>query len=140
MRATIMYGAGHVRVENVPDPVIKAPTDAIVRVVRAAICGSDLHPTASCPRAFDDPAIAAIAQAHGKTPAQVMIRWHLQEGRSAIPKSVHPERIAENFGVFNFDLTTDELATLDALDTGVRGGPEPKGIALENFGRTIPEA
>jgi diketogulonate reductase-like aldo/keto reductase len=45
---------------------------------------------------FDDPAIAAIAAAHGKTPAQVMIRWHLQEGRSAIPKSVRPERIAEN--------------------------------------------
>jgi diketogulonate reductase-like aldo/keto reductase len=89
---------------------------------------------------FDDPAIAAIAQAHGKTPAQVMIRWHLQEGRSAIPKSVRPERIAENFDVFDFELTTEELATLDSLDTGVRGGPEPKDITLENFGRTIPEA
>lgn len=89
---------------------------------------------------FDDPAIAAIAQAHGKTPAQVMIRWHLQEGRSAIPKSVRPERVAENFDVFDFELTSDELATLDSLDTGVRGGPEPKDITLENFGRTIPEA
>ncbi|WP_034275614.1 zinc-binding dehydrogenase [Actinospica robiniae] len=49
MRATIMYGAGDVRVENVPDPVIKAPTDAVVRVVRAAICGSDLHPYRSMP-------------------------------------------------------------------------------------------
>lgn len=49
MRATVMYGAGDVRVENVPDPVIKAPTDAIVRVVRAAICGSDLHPYRSMP-------------------------------------------------------------------------------------------
>ena len=89
---------------------------------------------------FDDPAIAAIAAAHGKTPAQVMIRWHLQEGRSAIPKSVRPQRITENFDVFDFTLSTDELAALDALDTGVRGGPEPKDITLENFGRDIPEA
>ena len=74
---------------------------------------------------FDDPAIAAIAAAHGKTPAQIMIRWHLQEGRSAIPKSVRPERIAENFDVFDFELTTEELKALDTLDTGVRGGPEP---------------
>ncbi|MCZ4096941.1 aldo/keto reductase [Streptomyces sp. So13.3] len=89
---------------------------------------------------FDDPTIAAVATTHGRTPAQVMIRWHLQEGRSAIPKSVRPERIAENFGVFDFELTADELATLDALDTGVRGGPEPKDITLETFGRNIPEA
>ena len=65
---------------------------------------------------------------HGKTPAQEMIRWHLQEGRSAIPKSVRAKRIAENFDVFDFELTTDELATLDKLGTGVCGGPEPKDI------------
>ena len=91
---------------------------------------------------FDDPAIASIAAARGKTPAQVMIRWHLQEGRSAIPKSVRPERIAENFDVFrDFELTTAELNGLDALDTGVRGGPEPElTITLEAYGRPIPEA
>lgn len=89
---------------------------------------------------FDDPVIASIAAAHGKTPAQVMIRWHLQEGRSAIPKSVRPERIAENFGVFDFELTTAELKDLDALDTGVRGGPEPDDVTLEAYGRPIPEA
>jgi diketogulonate reductase-like aldo/keto reductase len=89
---------------------------------------------------FDDPAIASIAAARGKTPAQVMIRWHLQEGRSAIPKSVRPERIAENFGVFDFELTTAELKDLDALDTGVRGGPDPDDVTLEAFGRPIPEA
>ena len=72
--------------------------------------------------------------------AQVMIRWHLQEGRSAIPKSVRPERIAENFDVFGFELTTAELKALDALDTGVRGGPEPDDITLEAYGRPIPEA
>jgi diketogulonate reductase-like aldo/keto reductase len=89
---------------------------------------------------FDDPAIGAIAEAHGKTPAQVMIRWHLQEGRSAIPKSVNPARITENFDVFDFELSAPELAALDALDTGVRGGPEPADITLEAFGRDIPEA
>jgi threonine dehydrogenase-like Zn-dependent dehydrogenase len=51
MKATLMYGAGDVRVADVPDPVIHAPTDAIVRVVRAAICGSDLHPYRSMPAA-----------------------------------------------------------------------------------------
>ena len=89
---------------------------------------------------FDDPQIGKIAEAHGKTAAQVMIRWHLQEGRSAIPKSVRPERIFENFDVFDFVLTPGELALLDSLDTGVRGGPEPAAITLETFGRTIPEA
>ncbi len=89
---------------------------------------------------FDDPAIASIAAAHGKTPAQVMIRWHLQEGRSAIPKSVRPERIAENFDVFDFELTAGELKVLNTLDTGVRSGPEPDQIALETFGRPILEA
>jgi len=74
------------------------------------------------------------------TAAQVMIRWHLQEGRSAIPKSVRPERIAENFDVFDFELTTAELQGLDALDTGVRGGPEPDDVTLEAYGRPIPEA
>jgi 2,5-diketo-D-gluconate reductase A len=90
-------------------------------------------------RTFDDPTIRGIADAHGKTPAQVMLRWHLQEGRSAIPKSVRPERIAENFDVFDFELTTEQLSALDSLDKGVRGGPEPAEVTLETFGRTIPE-
>ncbi|AMB58876.1 aldo/keto reductase [Microterricola viridarii] len=89
---------------------------------------------------LEDEVIGQIATAHGKTPAQVMLRWHLQEGRSAIPKSVRPERIAENFDVFDFELTADELARIDALDTGIRGGPEPERITLEAFGRPIPEA
>ncbi|WP_345508347.1 aldo/keto reductase [Terrabacter aeriphilus] len=89
---------------------------------------------------LQDPVIGGIAEAHGKTPAQVMLRWHLQQGRSAIPKSTKAHRIAENFDVFDFDLTAEELAAIDALDTGQRGGPEPAAITLESFGRDIPEA
>jgi 2,5-diketo-D-gluconate reductase A len=69
-----------------------------------------------------------------------MLRWHLQQGRSAIPKSTKPARIAENFDVFDFELTEDELAAIDALDTGVRSGPEPATITLETYGIDIPEA
>lgn len=89
---------------------------------------------------LEDPTIGAIATAHGRTPAQVMLRWHLQQGRSAIPKSVTPSRIAENFDVTGFDLTDEELATIDGLETGHRGGPEPEAMTLEAFGRPIPEA
>ena len=89
---------------------------------------------------FDDPTITAIATTHGKTPAQVMLRWHLQQGRNAIPKSVRPQRIAENIDIFDFQLTPAELEALDNLDTGTRGGPEPTAITLETFGRDIPEA
>jgi len=87
-----------------------------------------------------DSTIAAIADAHDHTPAQVMLRWHLQQGRSAIPKSVTPSRIAENFDVAGFELTSDELAAIDALDTGVRGGPDPDVPRPEFFDRAIPEA
>jgi len=89
---------------------------------------------------FDDPTILEIARQHGKTAAQVMLRWHLQEGRSVIPKSVKPARLAENLDVFDFDLTPAQVTDIDALDTGVRGGPEPEVITLESFGRVIPEA
>jgi diketogulonate reductase-like aldo/keto reductase len=91
-------------------------------------------------RTFDDPTLREIAHQHGKSAAQVMLRWHLQEGRSAIPKSTKPARIAENFNVFDFELTSGELAAIDALDTGVRGGPEPDKITLETFRREIPDA
>jgi len=89
---------------------------------------------------LQDPTIGAIAAAHDRTPAQVMLRWHLQQGRSAIPKSVTPSRIAENLAVTGFELSDDELTAIDALDTGHRGGPEPEAMTLEAFGRPIPEA
>jgi len=90
-------------------------------------------------RSFDDPMLLEIGRQHGKSAAQVMLRWHLQEGRSAIPKSIKPDRIAENFDVFDFELSADQIAAIDALDTGVRGGPEPDSITLETYGRDIPE-
>jgi len=89
---------------------------------------------------LDDPVIGAIAETHDKSPAQVMLRWGLQHGRSVIPKSTKPHRIAENIDVFDFQLSDAELKAIDDLDTGVRGGPEPADINLENFGRPIPEA
>ncbi|GAA4796006.1 aldo/keto reductase [Corynebacterium canis] len=89
---------------------------------------------------LEDPTLIQIANAHGKTPAQVMLRWHIQQGRSAIPKSVKPHRIAENFDVFDFELSAEELARIDALDTGHRGGPDPADITLDNYGFPIPEA
>jgi diketogulonate reductase-like aldo/keto reductase len=88
---------------------------------------------------LEDPVIGDIAKAHNKTPAQVMLRWHLQEGRSVIPKSTKPHRIAENIDVFDFELSAEELTAIGALDTGRRGGPEPEMITVENFGRSIPE-
>ncbi|NKE10772.1 MULTISPECIES: aldo/keto reductase [Kocuria] len=84
--------------------------------------------------------ILEIAESHGKTPAQVMLRWHLDQGRQVIPKSVKRHRIEENFDVFDFELTNDELTRIDALDTGVRGGPEPSSVNMEDFGMEIPEA
>jgi diketogulonate reductase-like aldo/keto reductase len=87
-----------------------------------------------------DPTIVGIAEAHAKSPAQVMLRWHLQQGRSVIPKSTKAHRIAENIDVFDFELTSDQLAAIDGLDTGKRGGPEPEAITMETFGMPIPEA
>jgi diketogulonate reductase-like aldo/keto reductase len=88
---------------------------------------------------LNDPVIGDIATVHGKSPAQVMLRWGLQQGRSVIPKSTKPSRIAENINVFDFELSADELTAIDDLDTGLRGGPEPDAITLEAFGREIPD-
>ena len=74
---------------------------------------------------LDDPVITRIAEGHGKTPGQVVIRWHLQLGNVVIPKSVTPERIGENFDVFDFDLSGDELEEIEGLDRRQRIGPDP---------------
>jgi diketogulonate reductase-like aldo/keto reductase len=87
-----------------------------------------------------DPVIGSIAETHGKSPAQVMLRWGLQHGRSVIPKSTKPRRIAENIDVFDFELSAEEMTSIDSLDTGRRGGPEPEAVTIEAFGREIPES
>ncbi|HEY1095242.1 MAG TPA: aldo/keto reductase, partial [Glycomyces sp.] len=74
---------------------------------------------------FDEPAVKAVADAHGRTPAQVVLRWNLQRGNVVIPKSVTPDRIRENWQVLDFALTEKDLAEIDALDTGVRQGGDP---------------
>jgi diketogulonate reductase-like aldo/keto reductase len=74
---------------------------------------------------LEDPVIGEIAHAHGKTAAQTIIRWHLQIGNVVIPKSVTPGRIAENFDVFDFELSDEQLDAIAALDEGKRIGPDP---------------
>ncbi|HZL47475.1 MAG TPA: aldo/keto reductase [Solirubrobacteraceae bacterium] len=76
-------------------------------------------------RELEDPVIVEIAEAHSKTPAQTIIRWHLQLGNVVIPKSVTPARIEENFDVFGFQLSDAEMDAIKALDAGKRLGPDP---------------
>jgi len=71
------------------------------------------------------PAIVAIARKHGRTPAQVVLRWHIQLGNVVIPKSVTPSRIQENIDVFDFSLDTEDLAAISALNEDRRIGPDP---------------
>ncbi|MEG3626660.1 aldo/keto reductase [Streptomyces poriticola] len=71
------------------------------------------------------PAIVAIAQKHNRTPAQIVLRWHLQLGNVVIPKSVTPSRIRENIDVFDFSLDTEDLAAISALNEDRRLGPDP---------------
>ncbi|MBT2487348.1 aldo/keto reductase [Streptomyces sp. ISL-96] len=71
------------------------------------------------------PTVVAVARKHGKTPAQAVLRWHLQTGNVVIPKSVTPSRIEENLDVFDFELDADDLAAFAALDEGRRLGPDP---------------
>lgn len=89
---------------------------------------------------FTDATLVEIGQRHGMTPAQVMLRWHIQQGRQVIPKSTHAARIAENFDIFDFSLSDAELAAIDALDKGVRGGPDPNQPQPGFLKLSIPEA
>jgi 2,5-diketo-D-gluconate reductase A len=77
-------------------------------------------------RLLDNPTVSSVAQAHGKTPAQVLIRWSIQLGNVVIPRSSSPERIKSNLEVFDFELTDDEMAALNALDDGTRFRPDPE--------------
>jgi 2,5-diketo-D-gluconate reductase A len=77
-------------------------------------------------RLLEHPTITGVADAHHKTAAQVIIRWHLQIGNIVIPKSVNPERIASNFDVFDFELSEDDVKSISSLDNGTRLGPDPR--------------
>lgn len=74
---------------------------------------------------LDNPVVIDIAQAHGRTSGQVVLRWHLQLDNVVIPKSVRPDRIRENFAVFDFELGAEEMAALSAIDSPGRIGPDP---------------
>ncbi|WP_110314914.1 aldo/keto reductase [Mycolicibacterium moriokaense] len=75
---------------------------------------------------LSNPAVATVAEGHGKTPAQVLIRWHIQLGNIVIPKSVTPERIVSNFDVFDFQLSEQDMASISSLGDGTRLGPDPR--------------
>ncbi|BAX91762.1 aldo/keto reductase [Mycobacterium shigaense] len=79
---------------------------------------------------LNHPAISAVAEVRGRTPAQVLIRWHLQLGNIVIPKSVDPTRIASNFDVFDFEPSAEEMASISSLDDGTRLGPNPRTFSF----------
>jgi diketogulonate reductase-like aldo/keto reductase len=89
---------------------------------------------------LEHPAVVSLAAKYRKTPAQILLRWHIEHGLSAIPKSVRPARIAENIGIFDFTLATDDVAAIDTLDSGVRGGPDPEIVSPQLFDLSIPDA
>jgi len=74
---------------------------------------------------LDDPVIVEVAKAYGKTPAQVVLRWHIQLGNIVFPKSVRLDRIEENFNIFDFELSSEDMAAISKLDRGERTGPDP---------------
>lgn len=88
------------------------------------IGGTSSGPAGSAPL-LENPKIVEIARQLGKSPAQIVLRWHVQHGLSVIPKSVSPERIAKNIDIFDFELDPGRMAQLDALDCGFRSGPDP---------------
>ncbi|MEW2411126.1 aldo/keto reductase [Streptomyces griseoviridis] len=92
------------------------------------IATEDWSPLGSGKGLLEVPALVAIAQKHERTPAQVVVRWHLQVGNIVIPKSVTPSRIKENIDVFDFSLDAEDLAAISALDEGRRVGSHPSTV------------
>jgi len=84
--------------------------------------------------ALEHPVIAGLAARHGKTPAQVVLRWHLDLGNVVIPKSVTPRRIEENLSVFDFELTAEDARAIAGLDSGKRIGPDPAVVGSKPSG------
>ncbi|HEY0576160.1 MAG TPA: aldo/keto reductase [Pseudonocardia sp.] len=77
-----------------------------------------------------DPVITSLAEKYGRTPAQVVLRWHVQIGNIVFPKTVNPDRMRENINVFDFELAADDVASIESLNTNYRTGPDP-----DTFGR-----
>jgi diketogulonate reductase-like aldo/keto reductase len=84
-----------------------------------------------------NPIIVKLAQKHNKTSAQIILRWHIERGTCVIPKSFTPARIAENFNVFDFKLSANELAEIDGLNTSKRSGPDPEVVHAKTFAITV---
>lgn len=123
-----------------PEVLAAAAEHGIVSQTRSPIGGITYYRDGASGGTLQDATIRQIGVEHDKTPAQVMLRWHLQQGRQAIPRSVSPARIAENFDIFDFELGPAHLAAIDALDTGLTGVPLPEEITRESSGLQIPEA
>ncbi|MBN9613368.1 MAG: aldo/keto reductase, partial [Actinobacteria bacterium] len=75
---------------------------------------------------LERPEVVAAAQAHGKSPAQVVLRWHVQQGRIVFPKTLRRERMLENADLFDFELSAAEMAAIDGLDEQRNFGPDPR--------------
>jgi 2,5-diketo-D-gluconate reductase A len=88
--------------------------------------GRSLHSTNTW--SLTHPTVSGVAEALGRTPAQVLIRRHIQLGNIVIPKSVNPARIASNYEVFDFELSPDEMTSISSLDDGARIGPNPRTL------------
>ena len=74
---------------------------------------------------LDDPVITEIASAHDRTAGQIVLRWHVELGNVVFPKSMTPSRIEENIDIFDFELSAEEVERIEALDRGMRTGPDP---------------
>ena len=102
----------------------------IVTQAWAPMGGIDRYWAAHKRDVLSDPAITALAAKYDRTPAQIILRWHIQQGRSVIPKSQRPERIRENIAIFDFALESVDVDSISALDTGQRGGPDPEAVGI----------
>jgi len=110
-----------------------SPIGGIKRYGEKAKAAQEVHDPLS------HPTVERLAKKYSKTAAQIILRWQIELGTSPIPKSVRPERIAENIDIFDFALTPDEVQVIDALDTGTRGGPDPELVTAKSFSITVPQ-
>ena len=85
-------------------------------------------------RMFDEPVLVKLSEKYGKTPAQIILRWDVETGVSTIPKSVSADRVRENGNIFDFELTSEEVDAITALDLHERVGKDPDKVTLATFG------